>query len=246
MTPKTMGRDTAETTRRLKAFAAGLGADLVGIADLSRYNDQYEFSKHLLSKFPFAVSMAVRLSNGVIDGITEEDPTEIYVHHYKTVNTLLDNIALRVANYSQAEGHDAMPIPASQVLDEERLLGAVSHKAIAVLAGLGWQGKSLLVVNENFGPRIRLVSVLTTMPLIPDKPVENRCGDCTACVKVCPESAIREASFQKYALLREEALDAQACNRRLRKIADNPRYGVRVCGVCIKVCPWGKKTSTPL
>jgi epoxyqueuosine reductase QueG len=236
-----MSRDTAEATRELKAFASSLGADLVGIADLSQYNDQYEFSKHLLSRFPFAVSMAVRLSDAVVDGITEEDPTEIYVHHYKTVNLLLDSIALRMANYCQAKGYDAMPVSASQVLDEERLLGAVSHKAIAVLAGLGWQGKSLLVINENFGPRIRLVSVLTTMWLIPDKPVENRCGDCTACVKVCPESAIKDASFQEYALSREDALDVHACNRRLLKIASNPRYGVRICGICIKVCPWGKK-----
>jgi len=242
MTPKTVNKDAAEETRRLKAFATSLGADLVGIADLSLYRDQYGFSMHLLSKFPFAVSMAVRLSNAVIDGITREDPTEIYVHHYKTVNILLDSIALRVANYCQAKGYDAMTISASQVLDEERLLGAVSHKAIAVLAGLGWQGKSLLVINEKFGPRIRLVSVLTTSPLIPDKPVENRCGECTACVEVCPESAIKGASFQKYALSREEALDVQACNRRLLKIADNHRYGVRVCGICIKVCPWGKKT----
>jgi epoxyqueuosine reductase QueG len=242
MTLKAFNKDAAEETRRLKTFATSLGADLVGVADLGLYRDEYGFSKHLLGKFPYAVSLAVRLSNTVIDGITEEDPTEIYVHHYKTVNILLDSIALRVANYCQAKGYDAMPISASQVLDEERLLGAVSHKAIAVLAGLGWQGKSLLVINENFGPRMRLVSVLTTLPLIPDKPVENRCGDCTACVRVCPENAIKGASFQEYALSREEALDVQACNRRLLKIANNPRYGVRLCGICIKACPWGRKT----
>ncbi|MGD8505943.1 MAG: 4Fe-4S double cluster binding domain-containing protein [Candidatus Bathyarchaeota archaeon] len=243
MTPETMSKDVVEKTKRLKAFVTNLGADLVGIADLSLYRDQYEFSEHLLRKFPYAVSIAMRLSNAVVDGITAEDPTEAYVHHYRTVNIMLDNVALRAANFCQTEGYYALPVPAAHVSDEERLLGAVSHKAIAVLAGLGWQGKSLLVINENFGPRIRLVSVLTTVPLNPDKSMKNLCGDCMACIKACPINAIRETPSQKSAPSRQEALDVQACNRRLLEIASNPRYGVRICGVCIKVCPWGKRQN---
>jgi len=237
-------KETAlQETKRVKAFATKLGADLVGIADLSLYHDLYGFSKPLLEEFPFAISIAVRLSNSVIDKITEEDPTEIYVHHYRAINALLDEIAIRVANYCQAKGHHALPIPAAQILDQGRLLGAVSHKAIAVLAGLGWQGKSLLVINKHFGPRIRLVSILTTLPLIPGKPLKNCCGNCIACIKICPVGAIKGASFQERAPSREEAIDIQACNLRLTSIANNPRYGSKVCGLCIKACPWGRKLS---
>lgn len=237
------GENVALETRKLKVFATKLGADLVGIADLRLYRDAYGFSKPLLEKFPLAVSMAVRLSDPIIDGITEEDPTQIYAHHYRTVNALLDDIAIRVGNYCQAKGYGALPIPAAQVADEGRLLGAISHKAIAVLAGLGWQGKSLLVINERFGPRIRLVSVLTTFPLAPDKSLESRCGNCVACVDACPVAAIKGTSPQEGALSREEAVNVQACNQRLLSIASNPRYGSRVCGLCIKVCPWGRKAE---
>ncbi len=229
-----------EETRKLKAFAVKLGASLVGVADLSLYNDVYGFSRTLLEKFPFAISIAVRLSDSIIEGITEDGPTEIYVHHYKVVNALLDEIALRVVNYCQKRGAIALPIPASQILDQNRLLGAISHKAIAVLAGLGWLGKSSLLINEKYGPRIRLVSVLTSLPLIVDKPVENKCGDCTLCAMVCPAKAIKGVSFEGRIPMREEIIDIEACDRRLSKIASNPRYGSKVCGLCIKICPWGR------
>lgn len=237
----TKNERVAQETRKVETFAANLGVDLVGVADLSLYQDVYGLSKPLLEKFPFAISMAVRLSDPIIEGITEEDPTEIYLHHYRTVNALLDDIAILVANYCQAKGYPALPIPASQVLDEERLLGAISHKAIAVLAGLGWQGKSLLVINERFGPRIRLVSVLTILPLTPNKPLESRCGNCTECIDACPVGAIKRTPLREGAPSRKEALNVKACNERLLSIASNPRYGSRVCGLCVKACPWGRK-----
>lgn len=237
MTKASLTRGTAE----LRRFAASQGADFVGFADLGLYCDQYGFSKRLLEEFPFAVSIAVRLSNSVIDAITKEDPTETYVHHYSEVNTLLDCIALKVANHIQTRGVRALPISASQVLDEQRLLGAISHKGIAALGGVGWLGKSSLLINEDFGPRIRLVSVLTTLPLVADGPVENQCGDCRSCVEACPEGAIKGSALEDRGSPREHSIDVQVCNRRLLKIAGNPQYGKRVCGLCIKVCPWGKR-----
>lgn len=237
MTKASLIRGTAE----LRTFAASQGADFAGIADLRLYYDQYGFSKSLLEEFPFAVSIAVRLSDSVIDAITKEDPTETYVHHYSEVNTLLNRIALKVANYIQTKGFRAVSVSASQVSDEQKLLGSISHKGIAALGGAGWLGKSSLLINEKFGPRIRLVSVLTTLPLIPDRPVENRCGDCRSCVEACPEGAIRGLALEERGSPREQYVDVQACNRRLLKIAGNPRYGKRICGLCIKVCPWGKR-----
>ncbi len=226
--------------RKLELFTTRLGADLVGVADISYYHDAYSFSIPLLEKFPYAISIGVRLSDPIIDAITEDDPTEIYVHHYKAVNALLDDIAIRVANYCQAKGHHSLPIPASQIVDQNRLFGSISHKAIAVLAGLGWLGKSLLVINERFGPRIRLVSVLTTLPLAASKPLRNRCRDCMICVESCPVQAIKGMSFEYYPPTREAAVNIEACNVRLTNIANNPRYGSKICGICIKVCPWGR------
>ncbi len=229
-------------TKAVKSLATRLGADLVGVADLKLYQDDYGNVKPLLETFPFAISLAVRLSSPIIDGITEHDPTPIYAHHYRTVNALLDDIAIRMANYCQSGGYQALPVPASQVLDDAYSFGAISHKAIAVLGGLGWLGKGDIVVNKKLGPRMRLVTVLTTQPLVPDAPLENKCGDCLECAEVCPVKAIKGISFKLKPRLREEALNVPACAQRVRQFGNDPRYGSSVCGLCVKVCPFGRKT----
>ncbi len=233
--------DIQKQTQEIKELAKGLGASLVGIADLRLYQDDYGNARTLLDTFPWAISIAVRLSSPIIDGITEADPTPIYAHHYRTVNTFLDNIAIQLTNYCQGRGHKALPIPASQIIDEDNFLGSISHKAIATIAGISWLGKSLLAVNEELGPRIRLATILTTLPLLPDTPRENNCGTCLECVKACPTEAIKGISFKLKPSLREEAFDARACAQRTRKFGSNPRYGSNICGLCLKVCPFGKK-----
>ena len=72
------------------------------------------------------------------------------------------------------EGYQSLPIPASQVLDRENWYAAISHKAVARMAGLGWQGKNLLLITPQFGSRVRLGTVLTEAPLFVDTPVKNR------------------------------------------------------------------------
>jgi len=230
-------------TRNIGSLASKLGADLFGVASLSLYQDPYGVSKPLLSRYTFGISIAIKLSDEIIDRITEEDPTEAYAHHYRQVNALLDSIAFKIAEYCEGRGYKAVPIPASQVIDELKLVGSISHKAIAALAGIGWLGRSLLIVNEKFGPRIRLASVLTTLPLTANSPLKNRCGECTVCVKTCPVQAIKGTYFTERPSSREEAVDVRACNERLLEIESNPRFGTRVCGICVKACPFGKKSA---
>lgn len=228
-------------TEEVKKFAQSLGASVVGIADLDLFHDDYNNVRPLLKIFPKAISAAIRLSSPIIDGITPEDPTPIYAHHYRTVNALLDDIAIRVANYCQAKGYKALPIPASQIIDPDNFFGAISHKGVAALAGVGWLGKGMILVNKELGPRMRLVTILTTLPVSPDSPLENNCGDCLECAEACPVGAIKGISFKLKPPLREEALDVRACAQRTRQFGSNPRYGSNVCGICVKVCPFGKK-----
>ena len=162
----------------LKRRARSWGASLVGIADLDRLRGIETEPAELFEGFRRAVSIAVRLSDPVLDQITDR-PTPLYSQHYQKVNALLDELALRVSLAIQKAGGRALPLPASQILDAERLTSYLSHKAVAVAAGVGWQGKSLLVVSPQHGPRIRLVTVLADLPLAPDAPLKNRCGGCT-------------------------------------------------------------------
>jgi epoxyqueuosine reductase len=77
----------------------------------------------------------------------------------------------------------------------DRELGLFSHKLVAHLAGLGWIGKSCLLVTLEVGPRVRWASVLTDAPLMAGEPLEERCGECRGCVEVCPVGAFSGRSF---------------------------------------------------
>jgi len=226
-------------TEYLEKFAENLGADLFGVADLKLFQSYNGFDSSLL-RFSFGISIGIRLSDSVIDRITADDPTPEYASHYKAVNAHLDDIALRIASRIEGNGYAALPIPASQITKPSLHQGAISHKAIGAIAGLGWIGKNQLLINPRFGPRLRLASVLTTIPLRTGVPMDNGCGDCEICIKSCPAHAIRltEASGRRW--IREQVFDPDACNQRLVGFRDNPLYGVSICGICVKVCPFGR------
>ncbi len=195
----------------------------------------------LLDPFTRAVSIALRVPAGVFETVTDR-PTPLYAAVYQTANRLLDDIAFRAAGFLQDEGFRSLPVPASQVLDRELWRGAITHKAVARMAGIGWQGKNLLLITQKYGSRVRLVTVLTDAPLAIDGPVKNRCGGCTACRDACPSGAIRGVGTKDRYASREEALVFERCRDRLtQENAKLPDVGVPICGVCIRVCPFGRR-----
>ena len=103
----------------------------------------------------------------------EDHPTALYLHHYRQANYILDQIAFRVAALIQRSGGQALPIAASQIVDWEHQRGHLSHKALAHAAGLGWLGRNNLLVHPQFGARVRLVSILTDLPLQVDRPLDK-------------------------------------------------------------------------
>ncbi|EGB14548.1 4Fe-4S ferredoxin iron-sulfur binding domain protein [Pseudodesulfovibrio mercurii] len=229
----------------LKQYAVSAGATVARIADLARLRGIETMPPDLLDGFRYAVSLAVALSDPIIETITDR-PTPIYAAHYQRVNALLDEAALRVSRYVEELGGRAMPLPASQVLDVRNNMSFLSHKAVAVAAGIGWQGKSLLTVSPQYGPRIRLVSILVDADLTPDEPLKNRCGSCTRCTDACPAGAIRNVNTESHYASREEALHFERCVHHVREVcAKMENIGTSICGVCIKVCPWGAKKRAP-
>ena len=128
---------------------------------------------------PYAISFVIPLSDSIIEGITTE-PTHTYFHHYRTVNALIDNLSLRCGLLLAKNGYNYAPVPASQSVNG--LQGIFSHKYAAVSSGLGFIGKSGLFVSSDFGPRVRLGTILTDCPLTSDLPVlDCQCGDCRLC-----------------------------------------------------------------
>lgn len=230
-------------TEKLKRTVIELGADLVGVADAEPLKGLKLDPPGLLNDFVAAISIGVRLPGAVFEQI-QDRPTPLYAAVYQTANRILDEIAFRTASTLQDSGFGALPIPASQVLDRKKWFGAISHKAVGRVAGLGWQGKSLLLVNPQHGPRIRLVTVLTEAPLRPDAPIKNRCGKCTACQDACPVGAIKGVGTKTHYKSRSRAVDLARCAGKLvGEFSKLDQIGAPICGICIKVCPFGRQRN---
>lgn len=208
------------------------GADLFGIADLKKVKtDDFLLDSKLLAKFPFAISIAKKLSEAVLEEIVDH-PTKLYFHHYRTINMFLDQLATRIAGEIEKAGYSALPIPASQIIDWQNQKAHLSHKRIAEAAGLGWIGRNNLLVTPEFGTQVRLVTILTNMPIsdlifqIPDSKLKD-CGECYECISVCPAQAIKE---------RKEDFDHLKCFEKLKEFQKKGYSSQYICGVCVKVC----------
>ena len=184
-----MGKE--ENYKKIKKFCLNWGADLFGTADVSSLKDGFAVSVKAAKDLNTAISLGVRVSSGVLSEI-ENQPTKLYFHHYRVVNMFLDQLAMRLSNFIQNSGSQALPIPASIIVDWQRQTAHLSHKHIGYLAGMGWIGRNNLLVNRALGSQFRLITVLTDMPLKYDKPEKEDCGNCRACVVVCPVKAIKE------------------------------------------------------
>lgn len=195
--------------------------------------------KHLKS----GISFGIRLSDQVVSDIDIEDgPTPTYFHHYRTVNTFIDQISYQITNQLQQWGHLAMAIPASQSINNTgwNYRGLFQHRTAATRGGIGWIGKSGCLVTEAFGPRVRLGTILTDMEFQYDEPIiSSRCGECNLCVKACPAEALKGASWSA-GMEREKILDPQLCSEHMKKQYKHIGRGA-VCGICIKTCPKGNQ-----
>jgi len=231
---------------RIRDLATTLGVDYFGIADLA---PALEFIRQQggerAARYPRSAVMGIRLQDSLVDMLPDRDREGaiLYRHNsYDVVNATLDLIALRIANLLQQEGYGALPVPASKRTSDEKIAGIFSQKLGAHMAGLGWIGKSCLLVTPDHGPRVRWVNVLTDAPLEPTgSPMAPRCGDCTACVDACPIHAFTGRLFSPDEP-REARFDAAACDRYFRMT--EKEKGVAVCGLCLSVCPHGRKKGS--
>ncbi|MEM4727245.1 MAG: 4Fe-4S dicluster domain-containing protein [Candidatus Bathyarchaeia archaeon] len=231
----------------LKGMMEILGLDILGVADLRPASDfiKAQGGEHLTS-YPLAVSLGMKLIDAVVDELhLHEKPSAIFSYRglYNSVNQNLDRASLLIARRLQREGFRAYPIPASQIIDPRRLEGAFSHKLAAYLAGLGWIGKNCLLITPEYGPRVRLATVLTDAPLEAGRPIPDGCGDCRRCVEACPVGAITGRPFNPKEA-RDLRLRAHLCSEYSEKRAR--LIGEGLCGLCVYICPYGKRKTQDL
>ncbi len=217
--------------------------DYVGFADLSGYSDDLaRFGGKIVTGFRNGISIGIRLPDTIVDLLPDRvDPNvacEYKTHAYGIINQRLDIAASKVASFLNREKHRTLPISSAERTDPENAIPTVSHKMIAHIAGLGWIGKSCLLVTPEDGPRVRFITVLTDAPLeARNEPMPQRCGDCRTCVDICPVGAIRGRNYQA-GEPREERLDFRKC----QEYFDSQKISMKwdVCGLCLYACPHGR------
>jgi epoxyqueuosine reductase QueG len=195
------------------------GATVVGIADLRGYLSEE------IAHLGRAVSIGV-------DRKLNEDTL-----------LLLMKLQKRAVRFLKARGHRTLAIPPDSDRKKDtfisKLYSLFQHKMAATSAGLGWIGKNGLLISPKHGPRLSLVTVLTDAPLRADVPIEHcLCGKCVLCIQHCPSQAITGAEWSRRVpftkLVRLDACRGHKTNK--RQTTGKPN-----CGLCINICPYGRK-----
>jgi epoxyqueuosine reductase len=117
--------------------------------------------------------------------------------------------------------------------------GPILERDYAANAGIGWHGKSTMLINIELGTWFFLAEILTTLDLPPDEPARDRCGTCSRCITACPTGAITAPHH----------VDARRCISYLTiehktsiPVDLRPLIGDRIfgCDDCLEACPWNR------
>lgn len=228
----------------LTSIAEHKAIDFLGVADISGVHDfVVNQGGDIVADYPFSVSIGIKMPHAIVDLLPRNDQAVkiSYRHHaYDVINARLDLAASEIGSKLQRIGFRSFPIPASKTVDSDRLYASFSHKLGAHLSGLGWIGKSCLLITSQCGSRVRWATVLTDARLNPTgDSMEERCGKCRKCVEVCPAQAFSGRPF-RIDEPREKRYDAKKCELYFHAMKE--RGEIDVCGLCVYVCPHGRKS----
>ncbi len=195
------------------------GADIVGFADVE------DILEPEISHLKRAISI------GVSRNLNEN-----------TVR-LLSSLKKKAVWKLKKEGYKYLSIPADSDRIKNTFIAKLyplfPHKIAATSAGLGWIGRNGLLINPEYGPRLSFATVLTDAPLKTGIPIEkSRCGKCSLCVEHCPSGSItgEDWSREKPYIELVKLKDCRSFKKDIKEIDGKPN-----CGLCINICPYGRK-----
>jgi epoxyqueuosine reductase len=228
----------AALKRKIEREARRLGASLVGFAPVSRWAEFGDVppAYHPTALWEMARGVIV-LGVPMLLPVLESTPSINYQEMYNASNVLLDQIAYRLCLFLNELGHASIPLPRDGYGNLEILLkkmpGCFSHVFAGKYAGLGTVAYSHNLVNPEYGPRARYVSIFTAAEL-PGSPMleKDLCNKCLLCERLCPARAFITLPDKLIA-----GFDAIACTKHHQELVKESRFP---CGVCAKVCPVGR------
>lgn len=116
--------------------------------------------------------------------------------------------------------------------------GALSDRAVAERAGIGWSGKNCAVITPEWGSWVYLGEMITNIPFEPDTPVTEGCGDCTICINSCPTGAlVGPGQLNSSRCISFVTQTKGSVSDEMKEKIGNRLYG---CDTCQVVCPKNK------
>lgn len=252
--------DFAALSRQIKDWGAALGFQKVAVADVDLAEHETYLQRWLDAGFHGEMDYMARhgskrsrpaeLQPGTLRVITARmdylapdtqiidvlnDPDKAFVSRYALGRDYHKLIRKRLTQLGEKIAAEIGPFGYRAFVDSAPVL----EKALAEKSGLGWIGKHTLLLDRSAGSWFFLGEIYTDLPLPVDAPVSQHCGNCSACLDICPTQAI-VAPYQ---------LDARKCISyltielhgpipvELRKPMGNRVFG---CDDCQLVCPWNR------
>jgi epoxyqueuosine reductase QueG len=219
-----------KTKEEIKLKAKELGAEAVGVSDISRFiNAPKGF--HPQDIYKSCKSVIVLLKSMPID-LKNLNVPEPYSHTAFLMYSEMDHLLLYLSRWLTSEGIGTIPLPSDvpySYWEPERRhgRGLLSMRHAAQNAGLGTLGKNTLLINKDFGNMVYIGAVLVDIDLPSDPIVKDfKCSDtCTICLEACPQNALDGLTVN-------QALCREICTKKVGR-----DFEIYSCNECRKACP---------
>ena len=224
----------------IRKHALELGFDLVGFADANFLGEAPQGKRPVdyLPKARTLISLGKSLNRGSL--VNLDKTRNQYYMEYLTCNALVDSLTFRLVNWLDTKEVISIPIGTSGHPDlHKELAGDISSKHAAVAAGLGLFGINNLLITPEYGPRLRLATIITEADLPPDRPLgeavqkklKEGCETCRKCVEGCPTGAFHNWE-KEFSPVTGWRIEKEKCFHYQNICLSGKR-----CGLCVAACP---------
>lgn len=222
--------DYERYTRWLETNTVGTMLYLKRADTLAKRADLHQLLQDVQSVCVLAVPMELQRSVKPV----EVASYAYYVDYHETILPLAEELVSLIKSRSE------MPFTYRICIDSAPIL----ERSLAVRAGLGWIGKSSMLINTSFGSALFLCEILLSLPIEADEPyMKDGCGQCERCIHACPNRCIDPET---------RTIQADRCASYLTiehkgeftaeqtELVGNHLFG---CDECLRVCPWNSKAQ---
>lgn len=240
----------------IRKYSKTIGIDDIGFLKIEENNKKEVLDKIILSK---RLSYLSEFSKGSLE---EKTNPLLFMEDAKTLIVVLVSYYNKSKLKSKKKGyistsswgidyHLILKEKEKQLIDflkekypDKKFLASVDttpldERYFGYLTGLGFYGKNNLLISPRFGTFIFLGTILTDLEIKTDKPLNQTCLNCNACIKVCPTKALN-----KHGVLNSNICLSYITQKKgiiEDKYKDKIKNVIYGCDICQNVCPHNQK-----